>query len=93
MHRVPFWGMSAEYPKLENFRYFIHSRCYEPQFLFPAQFFQVNFAFRCGTSVMAGFYVNQLFGLAAAKIFRSPPDCMLVEASGDIDTYTCVERD
>ena len=68
------------------------SRCYEPQFLFPAQFFQVNFAFRRGTAVMAGFYVNQLFGLPAAEIFCSPPGCMLVEASGDIDSDTGVER-
>ena len=68
------------------------SRCYEPPFLFPAQFFQVDFAFRRGTAVMAGFYVNQLFGLPAAKIFRSSAGCMLVEASGDIDSDTGVER-
>ena len=68
------------------------SRCYEPQFLFPAQFFQVNFAFHRRTAVMAGFYINQLFGLPAAEIFCSPPGRMLVEASGDIDRDTGVKR-
>ena len=67
------------------------SRCYEPQFLFPAQFFQVNFAFRRRTAVMAGFYVNQLFGLPAAEIFCSLSGSMLVEAPGDIDSDTGVE--
>ena len=68
------------------------SRCYEPPFLFPAQFFQVKFASRRGTAVMAGFDVNQLFGLPAAEIFCSPPPgCMLVEAPGDIDSDTGVE--
>ena len=56
------------------------------------QFFQVNFAFRRRTAVMAGFYINQLFGFTAAKIFCSPPGCMLVEAPGDIDSDTGVER-
>ena len=41
---------------------------------------------------MAGFYVNQLFGLPAAKIFCSLSDSMLVEAPGDIDSDTGVER-
>jgi hypothetical protein len=41
---------------------------------------------------MTGFYINQLFRLSAAKIFGSPPGCMLVESSGDIDCDTGVER-
>ena len=41
---------------------------------------------------MTGFYVNQLFRLAAAKIFCSPPGSMLVVSSGDIDSDTSVER-
>jgi len=41
---------------------------------------------------MTGLYVNQLFRLAAAKIFGSPPGCMLVESFGDIDCDTGVER-
>jgi hypothetical protein len=41
---------------------------------------------------MAWFYVNQLFRLAAAEIFCSPPGCMLVESLGDIDGDTGVER-
>ena len=40
---------------------------------------------------MSGFYVNQLFRLATAKIFCSPPGCMLVESSGDIVSDTGVE--
>ena len=40
---------------------------------------------------MSGFYVNQLLGLAAAKIFCSLSGCMLVESSGDIDSDTGVE--
>lgn len=41
---------------------------------------------------MAGFYVNQLLRMATAKIFCSPPDSMLVESLGDIDSDTGVER-
>jgi|GEM_PF-2838179 len=41
---------------------------------------------------MARFYVNQMFRLAAAKIFCSSTGGMLVEASGDIDSDTGVER-
>ena len=41
---------------------------------------------------MAGFQVNQLFRLAATKIFCSSTGCMLIESSGDIDSDTCVER-
>ena len=41
---------------------------------------------------MTGLYINQLFRLSAAKIFGSPPGCMLVESSGDIDCDTGVER-
>jgi hypothetical protein len=37
---------------------------------------------------VTGFYVNQLFRLATAKIFCSPPGCMLVESSEDIDSDT-----
>jgi hypothetical protein len=40
---------------------------------------------------MTGFYVNQLFRLAAAKIFCSFPGCTLVESSGDIDSDTGVK--
>jgi hypothetical protein len=36
--------------------------------------------------------INQLFGLATAKIFCSPPGCMLVESSGDIDSDAGVKR-
>ena len=41
---------------------------------------------------MTGFQVNQLFRLAAAKIFCSPPGCMLVESSEDIDSDAGIER-
>ena len=41
---------------------------------------------------MTGFYVNQLFRLATAEIFCSPPGCMLVESSGDVDSDTGIER-
>ena len=41
---------------------------------------------------MAGFQVNQLFRLATAKIFCSPPGCVLVETSEDIDSYAGIER-
>ena len=40
---------------------------------------------------MPRLYVNQLLGLAAAKIFCSPPGCMLLESSGDIDSDTGLE--
>ena len=40
---------------------------------------------------MAKFDVNQFFGCPAAKIFCALPGCMLVESSGDIDSYTRVE--
>ena len=76
----------------QQFSNFIHSRRDDPRFVFPAQLFQVDFAFRRGASVMTGFYVNQLFRLATAKIFCSPPGCMLVESSGDIVSDTGVER-
>jgi hypothetical protein len=76
----------------QNFRNFIHIHCNDPRFLFAAQFFQVDFAFRSGTAVMTGFYVNQLFGLAAVKIFCSLPGCMLVEPSGDIVSDASVKR-
>jgi hypothetical protein len=76
----------------QQFRNFIHIRSNDPRFLFPAQFFQVDFTFRRGTAVMAGFYVDQLFRLAAAEIFCSLPGCMLVESLGDIDSYTGVKR-
>ena len=38
---------------------------------------QVDFTFRRGTAVMAGFYVDQLFRLAAAEVFCSLSGCML----------------
>ena len=57
-----------------------------------SNFFQADFAFRRGTEVIARFNVNQLFRLAAAKIFCSPPVCMLVESSGGIVSDTGVER-
>ena len=41
---------------------------------------------------MIGFQVNQLFRLATAKIFCSPPGCMLVESSKDIDSDAGIER-
>ena len=41
---------------------------------------------------MTGFQVNQLFRLATAKIFCSPPGCMLVESSEDIDSDAGIER-
>ena len=41
---------------------------------------------------MTGFYINQLFRLSAAKIFGSPPGCMLVESSEDIDSDAGIER-
>ena len=59
---------------------------------FSAQIFQVDLAFRRGTSVVTGFYVNQLFRLATAKIFCSPPGCMLVESSEYIDSDAGIER-
>ena len=39
---------------------------------------------------MTGFQVNQLFRLATAKIFCSPP--VLVESSNDIDSDAGIER-
>ena len=41
---------------------------------------------------MTGFQVNQLFRLAAAKIFCSPPGCMLVKSSEDINSDAGIER-
>ena len=41
---------------------------------------------------MTGLQVNQLFRLTAAKIFCSPPGCMLVESSEDIDSDAGIER-
>ena len=41
---------------------------------------------------MTGFQVNQLFRLAAAKIFCSLPGCMLVESSEDINSDAGIER-
>ncbi len=40
---------------------------------------------------MPGFQINQLFGLAAAKIFCSLSICMLLEASGNIDSDAGVQ--
>ena len=41
---------------------------------------------------MTGFQVNQLFRLAAAKIFCSLPGCMLLESSEDVDSDAGIER-
>ena len=41
---------------------------------------------------MTGFYVNQLFRLATAKIFCPLPGCMLVKSPGDIDSNAGVKR-
>lgn len=41
---------------------------------------------------MAGFYINQLFRLAAAKIFGSLTNCMLAEPSEDIEGNAGIKR-
>jgi len=58
----------------------------------PGQFFYGAFPFAGGAAVMAGFDVNQLFGLSAAKILGALFVCMLVKTPGNIVGDTGIKR-
>jgi hypothetical protein len=62
----------------------VNVRSQQLQLLKPGQFFYGTLPFAGGTAVMAGFDVNQLFGLSAAKILGALFVCMLIKTPRNI---------
>lgn len=76
----------------QEITYLINVRSQQLQLLKPGQFFYGTLPLAGGTAVMAGLYINQLFGLPAAEILGTLFVCMLTETPGNIVSNAGIKR-